>query len=530
MNYILSNLNKKIDFLKSDNQRAELRIHYQSKFEFILIYILSYLWNKNWETISIDDREYIINCIGKPSIGTIISMIRKLDLSSEFFGNRKVKGLYNFIDDYPRFRNEKIGHGFSFEDDTENYLNFFEKFFELIEAPNLHDIFNEVEIIKVTKEEDNTFKGISYKSDGFTYRVWSCPKQIFNFEVGDLFLFIKSTYYVRISPFILLENESEFYTFCSIEEKLTGRTKYNKLLKTGHSTIEVPEFEKLSILSDGSKRKSANGTVINAFQNNFSKYIDVGITKKIISFLENNMASVFGTIWGHGGVGKTASIQRVCEILCNQAKKVFDYVIFLSAKDRQYNYYHGRINHISDGITSLDDIIRVVNSIIFSYDDLNDRHILNYQGKLLIIIDDFETFSKEEKDRIIEFLNKLNINHHKIIITTRSAILITGEEIQTKELNEDECIMFLQEAIKNEIPNFNLDQLQRELRNKEIRKKVFEITSGRPLFILQLGIFAAQKGTLLEALNTEIKSTKETINFLYDEFMNTYLTMGKICF
>lgn len=524
MNYILSQINRKINFLKSDGQKSDMRVYYQAKFEFSIIYILAYLWNKNWNKIGIDEREYVVNCILKPSIGTIVSIIRKLDTDNEFFGNKRLKNLNQFIDDYPSFRNEKIGHGFSFEDDTENYLKFFDAFFEIIETPETSIIFTESDIIKVTKEESDSFRGISYKPDGATYLAWSCPKETNKFTVGDIYLQTKSNEYLRLSPFIRVESESEFFSFCSIEEKLTGRTKFNRLLKTAFLTTEVQEFEKLSISTDNTKRKSANGTVINLFDNNFKKYIDIGITKKITDFLEKNRASVFATIWGHGGVGKTASIQRVCEILCNQEKKVFDYIIFLSAKDRYYNYYQGKISPIVDGISSLEDIVSRINSIIFNNSTFDIEPIKTYTGKLLVIIDDFETFTKDEKARIISFIKQLDINHHKVVLTTRAATLITGEEIQTKELNEEETIIFFQEAIKNEIPSFNIEHLQKELKNKDVRKKIFEITSGRPLFILQLGIFSAQKGTLTEALNTEIKSTKEAINFLYDRIYD-YLSV-----
>jgi hypothetical protein len=516
MNYIFNQIEKKINYLKSDSQDSELRVYYQSKFEFSLIYVLAYLWNKNWNDIEINEKEYVVNCILKPSIGTVVSIIRKLDVSNEFFGNKKLKKLSAFIDKYPKFRNEKVGHGFSFDDDTENYLEFFEGFFEELESKDLSIIFDSCDLIKVTKEEDNLYKGISYKPDGVTYLSWSCPKEIFYFEIGDIYLYTNDSKYIRLSPFILIESESEFYSFCSIEEKLTGRTKYNRLLKTAHLTSDIPEFEKLSLSTDNTKRKSANGTVINLFENNFKKYIDIGITKDIIQFLSKNRSSVFATIWGHGGVGKTASIQRVCEILCNQERKLFDYIIFLSAKDRYYNYYQGKISPIKDGISSLEDIISTINNIIFNNSDFDIELVKGYQGKLLIIIDDFETFTKNEKDRIVSFIKQLDINHHKVVLTTRAATLITGEEIQTKELNESETIVFLREAVKNEIPSYNTKLLDKELKKSEIKKKIFQITSGRPLFILQLAIFAAQKGSISDALNTEIKSTKEALNFLYD--------------
>ncbi len=52
-------------------------------------------------------------------------------------------------------------------------------------------------------------------------------------------------------------------------------------------------------------------------------------------------------MWGHGGIGKTSAIQHVCEQLANTEYKKFDYIIFLSAKDRYYNYYKGIIEVVN---------------------------------------------------------------------------------------------------------------------------------------------------------------------------------------
>ena len=51
MNYITYLLNRKITFLQSCNKKNELAPHYQAKFEFYLLLILGYIWNKNIEKI-----------------------------------------------------------------------------------------------------------------------------------------------------------------------------------------------------------------------------------------------------------------------------------------------------------------------------------------------------------------------------------------------------------------------------------------------------------------------------------------------
>lgn len=525
MNYIISQIDKKILYHKSLGSSGHLKVHYQSKFEFYLIHLLSFFWNKNFFEVSDADREYVVNCIMKPSVGTIISLIRRLDINGTIFKNKSLKRIEQKINNYPKFRNERIGHGYSFEDDIKNYIDFFEDLFKTINDLNVPVITDDLDLILVNQVDLLQFYGIRYSHDGNSYTSWSCPKAKKEFEIGDIYCLTKEGEYVRLSPFIHLTDEEEFYIFVEIEEKLLGRTKYNRLLKTGNISKDNKEFEKLSISIDKIKRRSANGTIVNVFDNNYNKYIDVGITNSILKFLRDNKSSVFATIWGHGGVGKTASIQRVIEIIANQEVKIFDYAIFISAKDRYYNYYKGMVVNSSNAITTLSDIITNINNIVYADSSDDPRYIFNYSGKMLIVIDDYETFNKQEKENVISFIGDLDINHHKLILTTRSATLITGQEIQTKELTIHETKLFFVESFKNEFPSFPINLIEEEIGDNEIQKEIFRITSGRPLFILQLVIFSAEKGSIKNALSVEINRTKQAINFLYDRLYD-YLSMS----
>lgn len=129
------------------------------------------------------------------------------------------------------------------------------------------------------------------------------------------------------------------------------------------------------------------------------------------------------------------------------------------------------------------------------------------------MVDDFETFPKEEKDKIEEFISKLNTNHHKVIITTRAANINIGQEFQTNELTEQETIEFLLEVIKNEELGDN-KVIKRQIENFEKSHKIFEITSGRPLFIFQFAFILGQRG-LDDALNFKIKEGDTAISFLF---------------
>ena len=95
-----------------------------------------------------------------------------------------------------------------------------------------------------------------------------------------------------------------------------------------------------------------------------------------------------------------------------------------------------------------------INNLIFDTSLSNtseiEKEFINFQQKILLVIDDYESFSKEDKSKINDLITKLNINHHKVVITTRSANIKIGEEFQTNELNKSDTIEFLKHIIKNE--------------------------------------------------------------------------------
>lgn len=468
-------------------------------------------------------KEQVLNTILRPSVGNIIEAIRIVDIENEFYGNKKTKKLSELLNDYPQIRNELIGHGYSFEDNIDNYIDIFDKLFSAFDD-NDTIVSKDFDIIKVDAMINNTFTGISFKSDG-NYIAWQCPKQIFDFKLDHIYIYEKSiNQYFSISPYVYLEDENSIYLFRSVEERLTGRAKYNKLISTGSKVFESTEFQSITITNDGIKIKHPNGTIINVFEKNYSKYIDVGIVPDVIKFLTKNKSSVYATLWGHGGVGKTASIQHICDYLCQQQSRAFDYIIFLSAKDRYYNYYKGEINPIDDKITSLNEICLYINKVLFGKESFDKNDILIYEGSLLIIIDDFETFSTEEKKLISDFINELNINHHKVILTTRSAMLISGVEIQSNELTIEKTADFLRNALLNEFPTYNISLIENDLSSNDFKQKLHRITSGRPLFILQFATLLVQNGGVKDIINFDIKSTPNARNFLYDRIVD-YLSL-----
>lgn len=205
-------------------------------------------------------------------------------------------------------------------------------------------------------------EGILYRADG-DYINWNQREKDCSLE-NALYLTDDKNHYYKISPFIYMEGE-RIYTFRCIDELLLGKFKYNRLFETETITKEWNEFKNIQISEDGFKKISLNGTIINKFENNYSsfQYIETqSIQKKIEDFI-NNQSCVYATLWGHGGVGKTAAVQNFCEKLETDSERKFDYILFVSAKDRLYDSYTGTIKPIQDNATFVT-IIKNLNRLI----------------------------------------------------------------------------------------------------------------------------------------------------------------------
>src|SRR5687768_5566847 len=109
MDYIRKRIDRRIKFLSNSGGSAELRLYYQVRLEYLLLYALGYLWNKNIDHIDAHAKEYVYSKIYKPTIGTIVDLCRKLDIGREIFANKHVSAAF---ERYPKVRNELIGHGY----------------------------------------------------------------------------------------------------------------------------------------------------------------------------------------------------------------------------------------------------------------------------------------------------------------------------------------------------------------------------------------------------------------------------------
>lgn len=512
MDYISKKIGEKSELNVFTGNFRDAATQEQSRIEYILVLTLGYLWNKNISRVDDDSRTMCFQSVVRPSIGSILNLVRVLDVEGEIFGGKKLRIFKDGINKYPNLRNESIGHGFSFEDGAEILYEKLCEIYKSIKGAGPVFLKSDMDVISVFYSDESVSKGIRYKPTG-EYSPCTISQSTAKLERNTLYIYHDAEYH-KISPFLKTDEVDEFYLFSYIDDKLASRAMFNQLIKTNRKYFTVDGIIGSIMEIDERRVKASNGTIINSFENNYKKYIDTAIVKKLVQFLKENTSTVFSTVWGHGGVGKTASIQRVCEVLLSEERKYFDYIAFVSAKDRRFNYHTGIIEKISGNVDSYESVIRYINNIAFCNDSSDPSDIINFQGRLLVIIDDYETFTPSEKDKLLEFIKLLDIRHHKVVITTRSASNITGEEIEVKELSSSESLSFFDSVLENEL-SIDTEIYKKGRNSNELAESIHHLTSGRPLFIFQSAIIYGESGSIETMLDSKINTGANAIEFLY---------------
>ncbi|MDP4098161.1 S1 RNA-binding domain-containing protein [Paenibacillus sp. P96] len=524
MDYIINKLNRNIDV--SESGTIEKLTLLRERIEYSLFLIFGYLWNKNINEIDLNNRERIIANLDRISIGQVVEAIRILDINSEIHKSAK-----KILDKYPNVRNKAIGHGYTHSDKVENIENELDQMFlELYDF--VYILKQPSDVILVESESEHSYKGIRLSlQDGGLPAKWSCPKELIGEEnnvIERVFICIEGTYY-KISPFIYLTQKGNgVYVFSSLFEKLSGGVKFCRLFDTENFNVHFPELVMIS--EDGEHRRiSGNGTIMNYFEKNYTQFIDMTVKKTVVDFLTRDSSSVSATIWGHGGVGKTACIQSICNDFYNNSQRFFSYIIFMTAKDRKYDTKSGYIQEITN-IRTYKEIISGIMNVIFDERTINaeesdlrtfeDKIKKFNNGKVLIVIDDYETFDDREKEKINLFIGDLNLLNHKVVITTRNKRLSIGKNISTTEFNSQAATMdFLKSVIKNEYPEHlsRIDKLLTSTLN--VSDKIHDATSGRPIFIYQFAHLFAQRDysdSLLKNLGTSENAQKFLYGKIYE--------------
>lgn len=540
MDFILTQLDSKIA-IEDINSSRHINLLRQ-RIDYVLLFSLAYVWDKNSDDIDFQEFSKAIENLHKMGTGKVIGTIRKFDEKKDIFVNKSVN---NDLNHYPAFRNDTHGHGYVVDEKVNDVRLELERIYSVF-VENIPIFKNNIDIILVKKQEKDVLSGLRFPAErnGLPVR-WSCNEQAFNCEgpyMGRTFVSLGTGEYIKISPFIHLENDGEDrYIFVSLEEKLTGKMKYAQLLRTNNNFYkEWEELSNIFVVKNKYRRISTNGTIMNVFENNYKEYIDtkVQIEKVINNFLLKDKSSVCCTIWGHGGVGKTALIQHIATNLFNQQRKNFDYIIFASAKDRKYNTVTGKIEKILDNVRSFEEVIFTISSTLYDlnieYDtfieeiDQYIERIVNHKAKSLIIIDDFETFKDIEKKKLYNFIQRLNINYHKVVVTTRVKHGVIGLEVTTSEFDEKTSKEFLLKIMEVEYKS-HLRQLEDIVKDSIKMNLIYKATAGRPIFLYQFAHLFVQYGLREQDFNN-LANSESAKKFLYDRLYDYLSERGKNLF
>lgn len=548
MDYILNRINSDINIL--DEESYEYVVSLRKRIEYSLYFLLGYLWNQNSESLPIEKQLNLATTFDRMSIGEVATAITSLTKGKDVLRGKNARKV---IDKYPVIRNTKIGHGYALSSELVGELiNLYEDM--KTEIPMLQ---NDYSLILVERKKQGTYHGIRIDRNGQRHK-WVCPEESFceenNFPRTYLMEQQGATcVYYKLSPFVMLKRdglEIKEYVFSSLNDSYTGAIKLCPLTGNAHTgsddksknpdLLEIySEFAKFSRYDDDMRDIGMNGTVMNRFECNFqSGYQEVGFSKIVLNFLKNDRSAVSATLWGHGGVGKTACIQYVCQQLFHAKEQHFSYIVFVTAKDRIYNSQLGKIiPNRAKYVRRYREVIETIIQTIAPDYEINDsdqflaaaeQKIKNHSGRLLIVIDDYETFLDEEKQKISFFIQGLDINHHKVVITTRNLRLAIGTAIKTDSLDATTTCNFLQAIIDSKSPELS-NTLKKELTRKGISEKILAATNGRPIFIYQFAYLYMQTG-MQSNIFSELHNGSEARNFLYGRVYDYLTETGKIVF
>lgn len=527
MDFILRKLDNRIAI--SEEKTVDMQTLLRERIEYIFYLILGCFWNESIDVVDIEKKSRIVENFYKMSIGEVVEAIRMLDMGYKYLSKKDLQ----IINKYPSLRNEAMGHGYTHADNEIALESELKDLYE--DLKKISFIKREYDIVLVEAQMRDKYVGIRFNGESGTPVRWSCPKEILEGEwtENSVYLLDGEMNYYRITPFVTIADKGEsIFVFQSLADKLSGRVKMSQLFRSG--TIEM-RYEEMIMISYESERRriSVNGTIMNYFDKNHGKYIDVAIEKKINNFLGKNRANVQATIWGHGGVGKTACIQNICLNKFNGLKCEFSYIVFLSAKDRMLDPKTGEIVEIKN-LRSYEEIIDSIMAVVFDENSKDEKleekeeKIFNISSKILLVIDDYETFPDNEKEKIQEFINHLNIDYFKVVITTRNRRLSTGVEISSNEFKGEETKKFLLDIFANEYEQ-HLEEMKQLLLNEKTMANIQEATSGRAIFLYQFANLYVQKGFKQDFLK-ELKDGPNAQEFLYGKIYSYLGNMAKDAF
>jgi len=226
---------------------------------------------------------------------------------------------------------------------------------------------------------------------------------------------------------------------------------------------------------------------------------------------------------GPGGIGKTALAIRAAHLA---PTTLFERKIFITAKVRELtpegekplkdfsrDNYFSMLNELAlelgeEGIPRLAPDERA-----------NPLRMAMVGKKTLIVFDNLETLSEDERTRLFQFLSRLP-EGNKAIVTSRRRADVDARVIRLDRLSANEALQLMEELAKNN------SRLAREI--EKARRDLYEITNGNPLLIKwvcgQLGRDGSAMHTIAEACKFIENAPKgnDPLEYIFGDLLDTF--------
>lgn len=220
-------------------------------------------------------------------------------------------------------------------------------------------------------------------------------------------------------------------------------------------------------------------------------------------------------IYGYGGVGKTALVlefvyQTIKEINDKKIKNPYEFILFFTSKEEILSYKETSgeiyINSIKKQIISFEDF---KNKIFLEL--VPEKKELTEKNKGLIIIDNFETLTQEDKILFFDFI-KHTPRSIQFILTSRNEEACE-DKLNLKEFREISAgLKFIDEyLIANDI---NLPEILTTYQKRELA----QLSKGNTLIIV-LTIQLLKKGAPVEQILNDLRSVESSNMEMIADFM-----------
>jgi DNA replication protein DnaC len=322
-------------------------------------------------------------------------------------------------------------------------------------------------------------------------------KDIEETEINISEMFVGETP-VAIFPFFVVKDDA-LYSY--VKQLGNGYEYYSISQDRNHIHFTKKKFNH-SLFKSGSKQElfwvesppvlnTSNGVKANVPSAGAEYFIGrknqiKDIKSKILDIPNNN-----GIIYGPGGIGKTELLIQISEDLFlteNKDELHFDNIIWISAKKDFYDYIHNKIEKKDPQFRTLEHILVFILRF-FDFEDVEEYDVdsakklvldLLYDNRVLLILDNFETLTLTDQEKILDFFNDVvksrlrkKPENFKLLISSREKVPGNFVPFQLSGLGLRETKLLAKKLFEKYIDSGIPDLT--EVQKEELHKKSFGI-------------------------------------------------------